>query len=617
MTGGAGLRVKDPRFGGDCVLGTMDLDAALNVVALEGRNLRERLCLPWQEQVQQAVCALRFRRQAAAAGQPVQLAAVVGGASSGKSTVFNNLLGGHRVSLVTIRSHATRGLIVAAHQKQCDRLDRWLNHDRVLLPTLESQPGRLDADLQGRPEAATVVQHDVAGFENTLLIDTADFTSNTAELEGDVTLSLLPWFDRLVVIVDHERWFDRQVVDQLALLAKRFAQPRAVIFNRTAEEALAEPDRVRLEEQARQLGSQRMCILNYHRGRGFRRFDSQALGEVARFLAEPLPQREPALRAEIAKQAAAVLSANRIRLERLDQLERILADAAARCAPASRWDCVTALMTHEERDRFGLVSRILGISQMREWLGRQKRWLEEAMPRLPWAGRREATAEPDPALTEKTDATREERGRDWMNAQCERQIRRLNEEVTASDFWEDLRTAHGRPPILVDRGMIEPFRPRAEETVARLAVAMDEWNAKVQHECEGISPKLIGSLGMTILAGAAILIAMPGPIAALTPLIAAGALKAGLLKLGAAGAFGALSARPLARLTEIIREKLLASTEFNRVREAAESVRRLIEEHGRAAADYLSQEARAFTVPPDDPLGQALEVLSRHEGRSA
>lgn len=595
----------------------MDLDTALNVVAMQGRNLRERFCLPWQEQAQQAVCALRFRRRAAAAGQPIQLAAIVGGASSGKSTVFNNLLGGHRVSLVTIRSHATRGLIVAAHQKHCDRLDRWLHHDRTLLPTLESQPGRLDADLQGRPETATVVLHDVAGFEDSLLIDTADFTSNTAELEGDVTLSLLPWFDRLVVIVDHERWFDRQVVDQLALLARRFAQPRAVIFNRTAEQALAEPDRTRLEEQARHLGAEKVSILNYHRGRGFRRFDPQALAEISRFLAEPPPRREPALHAEIARQAAVALSVNRTRLERLDQLERVLADVAARCVPATRWDCVTALMTHEERDRLGVVSRILGISQMREWLGRQKRWLEEAMPRLPWAGRRETGPEPEPALTEKTDASRQERGRDWLIAQCQRQIRRLNEEVTASDFWEDLRTAHGRPPVLVDREMIESFRPRADETVSRLAIAMDEWNARVQRECEGISPKLIGSLGMTILAGAAILIAVPGPIAALTPVIAAGALKAGLLKLGAAGAFGALSARPLARLTEIIREKLLASTEFNRVREAAESMRRLIDEHGRAAADYLSQEARTFTLAPDDPLGQALEVLSRHEGRSA
>lgn len=595
----------------------MDLDAALNVVAQQGRCLRERLYLPWQEQAQQAVCALRFRRQAAAAGQPVQLAAIVGGASSGKSTVFNNLLGGHRVSLVTIRSHATRGLIVAAHQKQYDRLDRWLNHDRILLPTLESQPGRLDADLQGRPEAATVVQHDVAGFENTLLIDTADFTSSTAEREGDVTLSLLPWFDRLVVIVDHERWFDRQVVDQLALLAGRFAQPRAVIFNRTSEEVLAEPDRSRLEEQARHLGAEKVCILNYHRGRGFRRFDPQDLTEISRFLAEPPPRREPALHAEIAREAAAALSANRTRLERLDQLERTLADVAARCAPATRWDCVTALMTHEERDRLGVVSRILGISQMREWLGRQKRWLEEVMPRLPWTGKRDTAVGAAPPLSEKTDATREERGRDWLNAQCERQIRRLNEEVTASDFWEDLRTVHGRPPLLVNRGLIESFRPRADETVARLAVAMDEWNAKVQHECEGISPKLIGSLGMTILAGAAILIAVPGPVAALTPVIAAGALKAGLLKLGAAGAFGAISARPLARLTEIIREKLLASTEFRRVREAAESMRRLIEEHGRAAADYLSQQARAFTLPPNDPLGQALRILSRQEDRSA
>jgi len=595
----------------------MDLDAALNVVALQGRRLREQLCLPWQEQAQQAVCALRFRRQSVEAGQAVQLAAVVGGASSGKSTVFNNLLGGRRVSLVTIRSHATRGLIVAAQRKHSERLDRWLNHDRILFPTLDTQPGGPGADLQGRPEAATVVEHDIGGFENALLVDTADFTSNTAELEGDVTLSLLPWFDRLVVIVDHERWFDRQVVDQLAMLAKRYAQPRIVVFNRTAEHALAEADRVRLEEQARHLGAQKVCILNYHRGRGFRRFDPQALSEVVKFLAEPLPQREPALQTEVGIRAAAVLAANRGRIERLAQLERILAAATARCVPASRWDCVTALMTREERERLGVVSRILGIAQVREWLNRQRRWLEEALPRLPWSVKRETVAESDPVVECNVDASREERGRDWLNAQCERQIRRLNEEVTASDLWEDLRLARGRPIAVPEGGIIESFRPRAEEVAARLAAAMDEWNAKVQHECQGLSPKLISTLGMTILAGAAILLAVPGPLAALTPAIAAGALKAGLLQLGAAGAFGAISGRPLARLTEIIREKLLASPEFNRVREAAESMRRLVEEHGRAAADRLSREARGFTMAPADPLRQALEVLSRREGRSA
>lgn len=594
----------------------MDLDIALNTVALHGRRLREQLWLPWTEQMQQTVCALRFRRRAGQTGQPVQLTAVVGGASSGKSTVFNNLLGGHRVSMVTIRSHATRGLIVAGHVNQRGRLDRWLNHEKILLPTLETHPGPIDADLQGQPEAATVVEHEISGFENTLLIDTADFTSNAAELEGDVTLSLLPWFDRLVIVVDHERWFDRQVLDRMASLARRFAQPRMVVFNRTEESDLAEPDRARLDEQARRLGASRVCILNYHRGRGFRRFDPLALAEAAKFIAEPLPQREPALHAEIASRAATVVSTNRVRAQRIEQLEAVLAAAAARCLPATRWDCVTALMTPEERDRLGLMSRIIGIAQVREWLDRQKRWIEEAMPRWPWAAKREATAQPAPAALSDAGFSREDRGRDWLIAQCQRQIHRLNDEVTSSELWEDLRTAKARAIPVLSGEMIESFRPRSEESVRRLVSAIDEWEAKVQHECEGLSPKLIGSLGMTILAGAAILVAMPGPIGALTTIAAAGALKAGLLKLGAAGVFGAISGRPLARLTEIIREKLLASPEFNRVREAAESMRRLIEEHGRAAADHLSQEARGFMLPSTDPLRQALEALAKHEGRT-
>ncbi len=632
----------------------MDLDAALNLVAVQGAALRESFCLPWSEQVQQAVCALRFRRQADEAGRPVQLAAVVGGASSGKSTVFNNLLGGHRVSMVTMRSHATRGLIVAAHERQAERLDRWLDHHRTLLPTLGRRAGQRDVDLQGEPETATVVQHDRAGLEDTLLIDTPDFTSNTAEREGDVTLSLLPWFDRLVVIVDHERWFDRQVVDQLAVLAERFAQARMVVFNRTAEHPLADADRERLEEQARHLGARPVCILEYQRGRGFRRLEPRALQEVLAFLGEPAPPRDAALRAEIKTQATGVLSANRVREEGLGKLEGVLASAAKRCVPTSRWDCVTALMTPEEREHLGLVSRVLGVIQMREWLGRQRRWIEQAMPRWPWSGKREIAVPPASPSKDHPEATREQRGRDWLTAQCERQIQTLKAEVAASDFWEELRlsgcagnafgaaTARERSVGAeknrsltvaalkdaalkdaalngadLDGGVLEPVRARADEAVTRLANALDAWDAKVRDECTGVSPRLAATLGMTILAGAAILVAVPGPVAALTPVIAAGALKAGLAKLAAAGVFGAVSGRPMARLAEIIREKLLASPEFNTVRDAAEDMRLLIVEHARLVADRLGQEARGYTLTADHPLRQALEVLCRREGRSA
>jgi hypothetical protein len=330
-----------------------------------------------------------------------------------------------------------------------------------------------------------------------------------------------------------------------------------------------------------------------------------------------MPRREPTLRAEVGSRAANALGVNHARLERLEQLERVLAAAAKRCVPVSRWDCVVALMTPEERERMKLVSRVLGVAQVREWLGRQRRWLEEAMPRLPWAGRREPAAGPEPAFLEDADTSRRQRGWDWLIAQCERQVRRLNEEVTASDFWEDLRVAGGQPPVVLPGGIIDSFQREAEKAVEGLAVAMDTWDTKVQHECGGLSPRLVGTLGMTILAGVAILVAVPGPVAALTPVIAAAALKAGLLKLGAAGAFGAVSGRPLARLAEIVREKLLASPEFNRVREAAENMRRLIEEHGQAVADRLSRRAGDLVLKEGDPLRQALEVLSRKEGRSA
>lgn len=587
----------------------MNADAALDLLVSEGRRLGAEFGFPWNEPTQQAVCALGFLRMRAATKDGVSLVGVVGGASSGKSTVFNNLLDGRRVSLVTIRSHATRGLILAVHEAHRDHLDRWLNHDRALLPTLTAECGQLDGDLEGHPEAATVVHHTTAALRDVILVDTPDFTSNIAEREGDITLSLLPWFDRLIVMVDHERWYDRQVVDHLASLADRFGQERLVVFNRTAEHELAEADRRRLDEQARQLSAAAVCILNYHRGRGFRRFSPDTLREVLGFVARPLSQRGPALQKAIAAQAVDVLEVNRGRKQRLERLRQALAGAARRHVPATRWDCITAMMSPEERDRLGHISRVLGLAQMREWLGRQRRWLEGAIPRLPWLRPRRCNGEADALQGDPEAHSREQCGRDWFTAQCERQVRLLNEEAAGSEFWEDLRRTAGRPAFVLGGEVREALAPRVDAAIAALSEALARWDDKVRNECCGLSPQIVGGLGMTILAVSAILVAVPGPVAALTPVVAAGALKAGLLKVGAAGVFGTVSGRPLARLMEIIRERLLASPEFNQVRDAAEPLRRLVEEHAQTAADRHVQAAREMVLAPDDPLARALEAM--------
>ena len=48
------------------------------------------------------------------------------------------------------------------------------------------------------------------------------------------------------MVVDHERWFDRQTVSELRAASVRLAQDRLVLFNRTREGALAREDEAAL-----------------------------------------------------------------------------------------------------------------------------------------------------------------------------------------------------------------------------------------------------------------------------------------------------------------------------------------------------------------------------------
>ncbi|MCZ6682051.1 MAG: 50S ribosome-binding GTPase, partial [Planctomycetota bacterium] len=87
----------------------------------------------------------------------LSLVAIIGGASSGKSTVFNNLLGGQPISQVTIRSHTTRGPILAIHEALRDRAAVWLEHEHALLPTLRARMATPDDPIEGTPDTAVVV----------------------------------------------------------------------------------------------------------------------------------------------------------------------------------------------------------------------------------------------------------------------------------------------------------------------------------------------------------------------------------------------------------------------------------------------------------------------------
>ena len=82
------------------------------------------------------VAAVRFHDRRAERHAIVRLVGVIGGASSGKSTVFNNLIGGRHASRVTVLSHTTKGLVLAVPAPLEGLAVEWLDHERLLMPDL-------------------------------------------------------------------------------------------------------------------------------------------------------------------------------------------------------------------------------------------------------------------------------------------------------------------------------------------------------------------------------------------------------------------------------------------------------------------------------------------------
>src|SRR5690606_20099326 len=96
-----------------------ELIAALTAVA-SARARLERTGLPWsREHDAAAAAAVMLGTTAVSVARELLTVGLVGGASSGKSTLLNNLVG-RVISDVAIRAHTTEGPIVAACPDQID-----------------------------------------------------------------------------------------------------------------------------------------------------------------------------------------------------------------------------------------------------------------------------------------------------------------------------------------------------------------------------------------------------------------------------------------------------------------------------------------------------------------
>ncbi|MHC4697611.1 MAG: hypothetical protein ACYTFA_12805, partial [Planctomycetota bacterium] len=564
---------------------------AVNVVAQEGGRLRDDWHFDWPRAVQQAIYRLRLSLHPESL--PV-FVAVVGGASSGKSTVFNNLLDGHLASRITARGHATLGPILAAHEHHRTLIESLLADD-VLMPGFRRESIELDANVCGRTDALSILFHTVDTLRDALLFDTPDFTSEAAWKEGDITLSLLPWFDRLVVVIDHERWFDRQSISKIRAESARLGQRRLALFNRSREDALAEDDEKALRQQADRLAAETMVVLEFRRGRGFCLFPPGTLSKTQGFLGDSQHDRAGALFEVIAEAANRTLNQNEERTARLKELRGLLQVAIQRIVP-STWDCMASLMTPPERKQLEVVSRMLRVQQTRSWLEDQTRRLRSALKRVPVVGAMVAES-PRAARNEAAATTdRTAIAQSYYEAECRRQTHDVELAVRSSAFWNEV----GRWTGLEPRERRFAWTPSMREKVSRVSAefedALTRWTAKVEAECQGVSAHIHGAVGAGAIALAVILIAVPGPVAALTLVSAKGAIAGALAELGAATGAGAVLGRHMGRLATAIHEKLLGSPEFDAVKTATASFRELLDSAARRQVNEALAEASALVM---------------------
>lgn len=578
--------------------------AEIDAVAREGRRLREQWRFDWPEAVQQT--ATRLRYDVIAEPAPTWCA-LIGGASSGKSTVFNNLLGGRRVSRIAARGHTTLGPILATHERHRGTLRRLIDGG-LLLPDLRPVFVELDANGSGAPDELLIACHALPSLEDVWLFDLPDFTSESARLEGDITLSLLPWFDRLIVLVDHERWFDRQAISLLRAESVRFAHERFVLFNRTGEGELQTVDRRSLEEQARRLDAE-MTVLEFRRGRGLVQFSPGTLEPVLAFVNRPRPGRREALRRRLAGAAEVVLNQNEERAARLREMEEALTRVLARTVPDAR-TCLLGLMTPAEKEQVAPIARILRLRGARAWIDDQAGKLFDSIGRIPvlgaalGGGRRVHPSAMDNPIDRAGVA------RAYAEAVFRRQIHELNRIAQGSAFWDEIRRWTSLEPRALHFTWHDDLHAEIEEAARTFDRALVAWLEKVRAECRGLSPHVRGAVGLGSLGLALVLIAAPGPVTALSLATAKTAVGAALAELLTAAGAGALFAKPMGRALAMMEENLLGTPEYHTVQQASGRIHDIFRRHAEAHRETVLSEASALVLEADHPLRGALQSLS-------
>jgi len=560
---------------------------ALDTLIRDGSKLADAMRFrEWSPTHQALAATVRFHLARDREAPAAQLVGIVGGASSGKSTLFNSLAGGEHISTVTMASHTTRGVVLVCPAAVHDRVERWLQRDE-LLPDLRRQKLTTGDHTEGAADAVSVIRVDASELGHVLLFDTPDFTTVSAAREGDLAQHLLPWFDCVFVMADPERFFDRKTFEQLRQDLDRWGVARLVVFNFNERPVLlSEEDRETLRQQAHRLDADAV-VLEYRHGRGFRALAQEdvqrCLGWLARTAApsdtagrESRPHR---LRRLLAEQASRVLNENANRQARLRELENDLA-AVAEHLPSRQAILTEAFLTPGLREHLSPWWRVVRRSgeSIGHSVGRVTRWMPILGAPSPNTPRQDGLSD---------EASAEQRGAEYFRRMADQTARDLVNRARQSRFWREAGTS--AETIIDPASLTHDLDAEAALLVEPCVVALQQFKEKVETEAASIRVNVVGA-GMGLAFSVAMAVLTGGASLWLDAVLG--------------GAIGGVSARTFVRLYNVIR----GTRESRSLDAAVDAYREGLRRQARQSVASILHAARQRTLEANPELRKALET---------